>query len=274
MPDLGPVGRRLARGVVVHLQHDVGARRQENRSPWRQPAGRKTRHVSANRTVGHPGLGVAAALGRRDPGLRIDQPLRSGLAVERDDVVHDAPIAGSHFDALDPGVFLESRRHHDPLVIDRPRGRDAERLRHLEDLVGLADVPAVEEGQRSGCLPRIALGRAAIGPAGDRVDLRLRETTVVLEVADGRIGVPRRHLPAHGGSLHGRRPGARVAVGQHRKRRRFARPMAGLAMLLEHRHHVFVVRHAAGLRGSQGRKGDKRRTEEPSKHANLRKSAV
>ena len=258
----------------MHLQHDVRSRRKKDGSPWSKPRGRQAGNVSANRAVGHAGLGVAAAFRRRDPGLRIDQPLGSRPAVERDDVVHDGPITGPHLDSFDPGVLVEPHRHHDPLVIDRPHGRDAERLRHLEDLVGLADVPAFEEGQRRGRLLRIALVRAGIGPAGDRVDFRLRQAPVVREVADRRIGVPRRHLPADDGPLHRRRPGTRVLVGQHRKRRRFARSMARLTILLEHWHHVFVERHGAGLRGGQGGQRDERCAKESSEHSNLRLSSL
>ena len=58
-------------------------------------------------------------LGVGTPGFASTSHLDPGLPVKRDDVMHDAAIARSHFDSLDPGVLVEPGRHHDPLIVDR-----------------------------------------------------------------------------------------------------------------------------------------------------------
>ena len=48
----------------------------------------------------------------RDTGLGILQPLRTGLANERDHVMDSGPVAGPRFNELDPLVRRESSRNH------------------------------------------------------------------------------------------------------------------------------------------------------------------
>ena len=93
-----------------------------------------------------------------------------------------------------------------------------------------------------------SLGLPAGAPASTQLLIvsisRVLETTLVGEVSVGRIGEPRRHLLVGDRGFDRARPRPRLLVGQERHRRDFARPMAGLTVLLQHRQHVLVERGA------------------------------
>ena len=92
---------------------------------------------------------------------------------------------------------------------------------------------------------RIALQRAAVDPADDRVDLLVAERHVVLELldADARVDVPRRHLARADALLDRARPRARLLVGDERHRRDRVRLMALLTLGLKNRRDVLRERH-------------------------------
>ena len=148
-------------------------------------------------------------------------------------------IAGTHLRGRDPHVRREVRLHEHVLVVDGAACRQLERLRHLDDDVGL-DVPAGGERERRRGVGFVARRRAAIGPRVQRRDLAIDQASLVGEVADARIGEPWRHLPARDRGLDGARPRPGLLVGEERHRRDFAWPMAALTVGLENRKHVLV----------------------------------
>jgi hypothetical protein len=100
---------------------------------------------------------------------------------------------------------------------------------------------------------RIAFGRARIDPANDRVDLRVAQRHVVLEIvdADAHVDMPRRHLTRDDTLLDGTCPRARILIRDQRHRRDRIRLMALLTLVLENGRDVFAERHGprSGISG-------------------------
>ncbi len=237
--DAGAIARRRAVGRVVHLQDDLGVRR--------QPA-RHARLVGFTRHVRRDAAKPDAA---RRP-LVVRRAAR-GLRV-RDDVVDDRRIARTELDRLNPLVLGQMRRHADVLIGDRAIGRDLELLGHREDRVGLADRPALGERRPGRQIAVVAARRARVDPGGNRVDVLLREARIVLEDAVRRVGRPRRHLALHHALLDGARPGTGLFVCHQRHRREHRRPMAADAVVVDNRRDVLGIGHRA-LGGSYRRLG-------------------
>ncbi len=175
----------------------------------------------------------------------------------------DRGIAGPHLPRLHPAVLVEVRGHFEVNVRDIPRRRNRIVLLHLEDDVRLADPPAVRILGTSRQILRVAFGGAGLDPPRNRALLIIREAPCIGEMADGRIGMPRRHRALRHLRRDGARPGARVLVGEQRHRRDLARPMADGAVLEEDRRDVLVerglglrLRLRAGCRREQQSRGD------------------
>ena len=114
----------------------------------------------------------------------------------------------------------------------------------------------------------VALRRALIDPADDRVDLLVGERHVVLELlhADAAVDVPRRHLARRHALADRTGPRPRVLIGDERHRRDRSRLVAGLTLGLENRRDVFRERH--GFRGFSG--PDRPSTRQQEKHLSPR----
>src|SRR6185312_10365486 len=89
---------------------------------------------------------------------------------------------------------------------------------------------------------RVSGGHAGRSPSGERVDLPGAQRRIILEAAHARVREPGGHGPCAGRLGDGGGVAARVSVGDERKGRDLAGPMAGLAMLLQNRQHVAVER--------------------------------
>ena len=98
-----------------------------------------------------------------------------GVADEDHEVMDHGAVAGARLRHAHPFVFGETGGQHHVLVVDIGLGGDGERLRHLENEVGLGNVPAFEELARRGRVLGFAGFGAFIGPGGERVDLFLGE---------------------------------------------------------------------------------------------------
>ena len=142
----------------------------------------------------------------RFTGDRVLHPLRSGRPHPHLAVMEHCRIAGTHLRGRDPHVRREVRLHEHVLVVDGAARRQLERLRHLDDDVGL-DVPAAVEGDRRRGIGFVARGCAVIDPRVQRRDLAIDQTPLVGEVADTGIGKPWRHLPARTAALMARAHG-------------------------------------------------------------------
>ena len=62
--------------------------------------------------------------------------------------MNDLAVARTALGRLHPDVFLEAGVHDEPLIVEHAGGRHLELLGHREDLVRLADFPALREFQR------------------------------------------------------------------------------------------------------------------------------
>src|SRR5262245_26427785 len=88
--------------------------------------------------------------------------------------------------------------------------------------VGLSYVPAICERRRSRQVLRVTFLRSAVDPRCDRIDLRLRKSSIISELLEVRISVPRRHLLGDNLLLNRARPGPCVLVTQQGHGRGFA----------------------------------------------------
>ena len=88
--------------------------------------------------------------------------------------MHHLAVARTHLRRDDPDVFGEVHLHQNVLVVDRAGRRNVEVLRHLDDHVRL-DVPAVLEGDGGRLVLRVAFGRSAVRPSGERLDLGIAQ---------------------------------------------------------------------------------------------------
>jgi hypothetical protein len=141
--------------------------------------------------------------------------------------MHHGPIAGAHLEGLDPLVLLKSGNQN-PLVVEHTSRGNLERSGHSQHQVGLAYRPAFREFERRWRVFGIALWRTGIGPFCERLNLGLAQVTVVLEMPDGCVGGPWRHLARQDGFLHRFGPWTRVFVCEQRHRRSFPGPVASL----------------------------------------------
>ena len=154
---------------------------------------------------------------------------------------------------LHPFVFRESGGDHNVRVVHHTGGGNIDGDRHLQNHIRLADGPTLGELPRRGRVLLVAFLCAAIDPRDQRVDLMLRERTVVRELAEVRIREPWRHLLGEHRGLDRLGPGTDLVVAHEAHRRHFARPMAFLAAVLQHRRDVFVIcRHARNRAGCRG----------------------
>src|SRR5262249_45177686 len=83
---------------------------------------------------------------------------------EYDDVMDDASVAGPDFSGLHPLVFAEVRRHSDVHVGYDPVGRDLDFFGHLDNRIGLADGPTLDELRNSGQISGVAFRSSLINP--------------------------------------------------------------------------------------------------------------
>ena len=107
------------------------------------------------------------------------QPSGSGLADERNNMVHVGAVSRPCFRELNPAIRLERRRDHDVLILDGPGCRDLVHGRQVNHGIGLRDRPAVRKISWRRHVFRISLRRAAIHPRCHRIDFTLRERGVV-----------------------------------------------------------------------------------------------
>ena len=134
------------------------------------------------------------------------------------------------------------------------------RLRHRHDEVRFAELPSGRERWHDREPRRIALERHRRPPTAGGYGFRLGQPPFVVELADARLGLPRRHEPVL--DRLGDQPGPlpRIVVGQEVERRRLARPMAGGTVREQDRRDVLAERHPAG-RGHGSVLGRRRRRE-------------
>ena len=164
-------------------------------------------------------------------------------------MMHHARVAWTHLPGCHVLVFLQVRREHvGPKQVGPARTDDRVLLR-FEHQVGLAELPAFGKLLRPGCVPGIALGRAAVHPGRQHGDFRRRQFALADELVTGRR-LPRRHQPLFRVMLDVVRPVGRLAIGHQGEGGRLARPMTALAALLQNGQHVAVE---GDLAGSQAR---------------------
>jgi len=164
--------------------------------------------------------------------------------------MHLRACAWLDLDGLNPAIVRKVHRNADVLVFHGAVRGDRERFGHGEHGIRLPDRPAFGHLRHQRHVPVVALRRTAIGPAGDRLHLLIRQARVVLEVADRGIGIPGRHLACDHPLLHDLRVWPRVLVRNQRHRGKHRRPMALDAVLVENGRHILREgRHSVGRSG-------------------------
>ena len=209
----------------------------DERSVCSVPFGRVVDLEEQPRAGGHPPGHVGRVHGghvaRRpadEGGRRAVRVVRLASAGRQDvdeDVMDHLAVARTALGRLHPDVLLEAGVHDEPLIVQHAGGRHLELLGHREDLVRLADLPALDELQRGRQILVVALASTGVDPRQERVALVLGQAAVVGELAIARIGVPGRHpllehrLADPAGPLLG------VFIGQQRETAR-SRPADGI----------------------------------------------
>lgn len=127
--------------------------------------------------------------------------------------------------------------------------RQRERLRHLDNQVGFAELPARRERRRLRQSGGIALDGTATDPAKDRFHFLVAEATLAEERSVARLRQPGRHVTIldDDGDVLGM--AADVVVGQQAERRGAVGPVAGGALLPDNRRHVARERRCPRRRG-------------------------
>src|SRR5476649_428460 len=94
-------------------------------------------------------------------------------------VMHHGAIAGPHLCRRHPDVLFEAGGNHNVLVFDDPGRRNLEGVGDRDGHIRL-DVPALHKLHRSRLALEVALGGAVVGPAHQRLGLRLGKAALVL----------------------------------------------------------------------------------------------
>ncbi|PYN43105.1 MAG: hypothetical protein DMD95_14930, partial [Candidatus Rokuibacteriota bacterium] len=217
--DARPIGAALGRAVVVvHLQHDLRAFREQHadagghdarlgaRSPAAEAAGRCESRPAETRVAG-TGIGAIEVLRR---GRRIDV---------REDVMHELPIARRVLDFRDPAILGEIRRDHETAIDVAGARRHRVHLGHFENVIGRSQLPSFREHQRWRKLREISLRRARLDPPHQRRELEVGESARIDEVAEPGHGLPWRHDAPLDGVSDVVQALVHIAIGEQRKRR-------------------------------------------------------
>ena len=159
----------------MDLQHDIRVAAEQPRHTGRKhDAGLVRRHTADVRRTER-----AARIGRAADRLR-----------KRQHVVHVSARARMDFNRLDPFVFSQVRRHFEILVRDLADRWNLELFVHREHGVRRPNRPAFSEHRRRRQVCSLAFRRTGVDPRNDRVDFILRQTGIVLERSERRIGAP------------------------------------------------------------------------------------
>ncbi len=285
-PDLRAVERRLAERGVVDLQFDDAAGLEPERRAFGHHLRIRARRVGADQPLplvrGHRRarrrrsqdgrrflhlFGVAPDDGRRRPiGLR---------AVEHQHVVDGRAHARPHLDRLHPLGFREIGRNVEVLVRDFARRRHGIGLLHFEDLVRLAELPAVGKQGRGGMSAGFPFGAPPLAHRSIVSFSAADRRRSFRNVPSGAFGVPRRHVSLADLIADLRPVGFGVLVRQQWHRPDFAGAMAGDAVLEQDRRDVFGERRHGRrrrrrLRGLSGRHDRPRENHNPSAHRGQR----
>ena len=263
-PDPGHVTGHLAVRRVMNRKNDLRAFRDSHRGPRLEHHRIRTRRHQSDQSSRPPGkrprflpprscalgsgvLGGHSLLAdRNEPECR--RPRRSTRYPGKgQNVMHHRRRACTHLDRGHPLVLGEVGRHGEVLVRHLALGRHVERLCHLEHHVWRPDLPPVDECRRRGQLVEVATRGPGVDPLHDGVALGVGQPSLIPELSDRGVGVPRRHLPRQDLVLDGAAPGSRLLVGHQRHRRHLARAMAGDTVLVQDRRDVVGERRRLRL---------------------------
>src|SRR5437879_8074433 len=91
----------------------------------------------------------------------------------------DRAFVGPDFRGLNPLILGEVARNGEVLICDRALRGYFVVPSDIDHLVGLADAPTGLEMREGGRLLRVALGRAAVCPRGDGLNVAVAETAFI-----------------------------------------------------------------------------------------------
>src|SRR5690349_17994949 len=127
-------------------------------------------------------------------------------------MMNDGAIARSVFHRLEVFAGGKLQRNHEAAVVVPSLGGQLVRLRHLQDHVGLAKLPAIGKLRWRRPISRVALRSTSLDPTVDELDLLFAEPALVGEWCRTRLCLPRGHAPLPGDSSDQLGPFADVAV--------------------------------------------------------------
>ena len=151
------------------------------------------------------------------------------------------PIAGLHINRLNVHVGLEVSGYDELPIFVFTFGADFVFDRHFSDPIGFTECPAFREFRRRWDGIEVASGCAGFCPVGDHLDVGVRETAFVFEVAIAGGGFPGGHEPRVCVFSDFGCPDLCVVIVGECKGCDFALSVTGLAILLEYRGDVFAI---------------------------------
>ena len=158
----------------------------------------------------------------------------------------DVALVGSHFGRFDPDVLLEIAGDSEVFIGHDAGSGHVKLLADIEDQIGLADVPTVDEFSSGFGILAITLRRAGAGPGSDGSLFGFVQTAIIPEVAEFRIGEPRGHFGGQDRLADGGGPRAHFCVRGERHRRGLALAVTLDTALFEDRRDILVVGQASG----------------------------
>ncbi len=147
------------------------------------------------------------------------------------------------------------------------------RLRHADDEIGRAELPAVAPVRQRRQRRRVALRRAVRDPLLQRLELGIGQAALALKVALPGDRLPRRHDPPRGHRRDLRRVPPHIVVGDQAERADLSRPMARRAAGPDDRRDVFGEGEPR-LRLRERRPAQRSRSEETAEHAEIAEKLV
>ena len=202
------------------------------------------RHHAAN----VPGFGV----------LRVELPRRS-RAIDADvRVMHYAGVAGSKLQRPDEARPRRRNWQHEGPKHVAPVGANGKWLRHRDDEIGNAQLPAAGwRDCRSHEGARRPFRRTVGDPTLNQPELTICQAALAVELTSSGHRFPRRHDSALGGDSDLRQPLPDIAVGQQAERSDFAWAVAGRTTRQDDWRDVLIERHTlTGLPRQRDREGN------------------
>jgi hypothetical protein len=212
---------RLAGGLEVHVQHEIGAGVETPGHVVGLLRGRRSRFPEQEMTFGleTSGHDLQVHSGKPDPGILSITRARPPAGIEKDvGVVHEPRLARQNLDCAYESGRRERVRENEIVELVAALGGKREARRRRQDEIGRSKLPRRDERWRRWSGRSVTFRRTVLHPAREKVDLGIGEPPLANEAAVPGNRRPRGHeTPAGHLDDLPRTPGD-VSIANQRKR--------------------------------------------------------